>query len=239
MTKEILRISNVYKKIGDTCVLQNINLEINRGDFVSIIGPSGSGKTSLAKIILGIDQDYRGIVIRDLDVKIGFVPQKINLNENLPITCREYIKIYTNNLFCESTFENYCAIFNLSQNVLTQDIKSLSGGQLQRLMIIAALCTNPDVLILDEPTQGLDVHNQSIVYEAIYKYYNKKQDATILMISHDLNNVFSYSTNVICINNHICCMGKPLDVQKNNEYNKLFYKYIAPYNHDSCHNHNH
>jgi zinc transport system ATP-binding protein len=239
MNENLIELEHINKIESGNIILKDVTFNIKKGSFVSIIGPSGSGKTSLAKIILGIDKNFTGSIKKANNLKIGFVPQKIILNENLPITCKEYIKILSQNNINIEDLINQFKEFNLSEALLNQDIKNLSGGQLQRLNLIATLLLKPNFLILDEPTQGLDVQNQTIMYEIISNYYKQNNNSTILMISHDLNNVFVNSTDVVCLNTHICCMGKPNDIAESKEYGELFNKYTLPYSHDKCHDHDH
>lgn len=228
-----VEFKKVSKCFGSKKLIDNISFAIHRNTLTTLIGPNGAGKTTIAKLLLGLDKIYTGQIVLPSKIKIGYVPQKLNFEAHLPITAKQFLKIIAPNYDSGALayIENY---INLKQ-IKSKDISKLSGGQVQKLMIGAALLNKPDLIILDEPTQSLDLISQQEFYELIGIVRNSWQP-TIFMISHDLFTVMKTSDHVICINGHICCSGKPCDFNTNQEFaNSL--SSIGFYAHH--HNHKH
>lgn len=202
----LIEIKNLFHKYDNVEVLENINLEIKRDDFIAIIGPNGGGKSTLLKLILGIIDVQKGTIKKRLKTyEIGYVPQNTNLNIDFPITALEVVlmghKISRKKLFGYSKEDMVCAISSLKQVGMSEyankKIGSLSGGQRQRVFIARALCTNPKILFLDEPTASIDVQGQQEIYKLL-KELNKM--VAIVVVSHDLSILLNYTKSVVHIN---------------------------------------
>lgn len=233
----ILRIRNVniFKKAR---ILTDINFDLKRGKILTIVGPNGSGKTTLAKIILNLVKPDTGEVILAKDTKIGYMPQKIIFDRLMPLNVKNFLQLnsYTDNTALLSVIDE----LNI-KNIQNSQISNLSGGELQKVMFARALLKQPNLLVLDEPTQGIDVSGQVEFYKLIDRIRLEKK-ISVLMISHDLYMVMKSTDYVLCLNKHICCEGTPEDVSKHPEYINLFGKETAktisvyPHHHDHYHN---
>lgn len=232
----MLNIENISLKIAKKQILKDISLQINQGDFITVIGPNGAGKTSLIKVILGNLKPNKGKITINSDVKIGYVPQKIAINNTMPISLEYFLKL---NLKSSTNLQQIIDDLKLQKH-LNNQLSSLSGGILQKALLAKALLNNPNLLILDEPAQNLDISSQIDFYKLIQNLH-QKQNITILMVSHDLHLVMANTKKVICLFEHICCSGIPEDIKKHPEFishfgNKMD-ELLAVYNHQ--HNHKH
>ncbi len=232
----LIEISKLEVKYGSKKVLQNINLSLNASEIVTIVGPNGSGKTTLFKAIIGSVPFSKGKISIKPNLRIGYVPQQLKVDQTLPITVERFLKLATRN---NNDIEKMIAFFG-SENIFREQINSLSGGQMQRVLLARALVNEPEILLLDEATRGLDQPGIAAFYRKI-ENISKETNCAILMISHDLHVVMSASDRVICINGHICCQGTPENVATSPEYQTLFGSNIdgsfALYRHKHDHNH--
>ena len=232
----LIEISKLEVKYGSKKVLQNINLSLNASEIVTIVGPNGSGKTTLFKAIIGSVPLSKGKISIKPNLRIGYVPQQLKVDQTLPITVERFLKLATRN---NNDIEKMIAFFG-SENIFREQINSLSGGQMQRVLLARALVNEPEILLLDEATRGLDQPGIAAFYRKI-ENISKETNCAILMISHDLHVVMSASDRVICINGHICCQGTPENVATSPEYQTLFGSNIdgsfALYRHKHDHNH--
>ena len=232
----IIEISKLEVKYGSKKVLQNINLSLNASEIVTIVGPNGSGKTTLFKAIIGSVPFSKGKISIKPNLRIGYVPQQLKVDQTLPITVERFLKLATRN---NNDIEKMIAFFG-SENIFREQINSLSGGQMQRVLLARALVNKPEILLLDEATRGLDQPGIAAFYRKI-ENISKETNCAVLMISHDLHVVMSASDRVICINGHICCQGTPENVATSPEYQTLFGSNIdgsfALYRHKHDHNH--
>ncbi|MEQ9116084.1 MAG: metal ABC transporter ATP-binding protein [Rickettsiales bacterium] len=211
-----------------------MSLEIHKGEILTIIGPNGGGKTTLAQIILGLLKPNSGKVERNENMTFTYMPQKLQHNKYLPVTVEDFLHLACNKKLGESFLERHKV-----KRLLKKQLADLSGGELQRVLFAKCIFTDADVLVLDEPTQCLDVNGQQEFYLAINDL-NKKFGKTIIMISHDLHIVMKSSDKVVCMNNHLCCSGTPEDIYKNKEYTKIFGKSAALFSHyEHHHDHEH
>ncbi len=205
-------------KYGNSFALHNVDLQLGAGEIVTIVGPNGSGKTSLVRSIIGSIKPETGSVNLKLGLKIGYVPQKLNFDRTLPITVNRFLSL------TEKISRAECIIAlekaGVSQ-VLNKQMSELSGGQFQRALLAKALLGSPELLILDEATQGLDQPGAAAFYRQIERVRNDT-GCGVLMISHDLHVVMSASDRVICLNGHVCCSGTPSAVLLKPEYQELF-----------------
>ena len=215
MLIEIQKLNVAY---GKKKVLKNVNLTLSKNEIVTIVGPNGSGKTTLFKSIIGSIPIASGKVSIKQNLKIGYVPQVLNIDRSLPLTVERFLKLAKNRN--DQGFLRAQQILD-SDDLLLSQISNLSAGQLQRVLLGHALMNEPDVLLLDEATRGLDQPGAA----AFYKKIEEIRDSTgcaILMISHDLHVVMSASNRVICLNGHICCQGEPNSVASSPEYKAMF-----------------
>ena len=215
MLIEVHKLNVAY---GKKKVLKNVNLTLSKNEIVTIVGPNGSGKTTLFKSIIGSIPITSGKVSIKQNLKIGYVPQVLNIDRSLPLTVERFLKLAKNRN--DQGFLRAQQILD-SDDLLSNQISNLSAGQLQRVLLGHALMNEPDVLLLDEATRGLDQPGSA----AFYKKIEEIRDSTgcaILMISHDLHVVMSASNRVICLNGHICCQGEPNSVASSPEYKAMF-----------------
>ena len=236
--KLLVKLENagVYK--SSKWLVRGISLEINQGQIVTLIGPNGSGKTTTAKMILNILNTDEGLVTGNAN-KMAYVPQKINIDWTMPLRVIDFMKI-TNSL--NNTQINESLVMTGVDKLLYNQIHSLSGGEFQRVLIARAIAKKPDLLVLDEPVQGVDFNGEIALYNLI-KEISVNLNCGILLISHDMHFVMSTTDHVICLNGHICCSGSPSNVVKNPEYIKLFGEHnsetLSYYQHQHDHSHNH
>lgn len=234
----LVSCKNITYKIAGQYILEAINLDITSESITTIIGPNGAGKSTLGKIIAGsLNSGYSGSIKKSKGLKIGYMPQKIHINKLVPISVRDFIFLGVKNLgkTPKSKFDQL-VYDNDIKKILLKQLHEISGGEWQRMLLTRMMLQNPDLLILDEPTQGLDINGQRYFYSLIDKIC-KNEKKGILMISHDLHTVMSSSDNVICLNKHICCSGVPSVVKKSESYKNLFKDSIVlpPYIHDHKH----
>ena len=228
--------SGVYRE--EIWLVKGVSLEVNKKQIVTLIGPNGSGKTTTGKMILNILKPDEGEVILNTN-KIGYVPQKINIDWAIPLRVIDFMNI-TSKLNLSSIIEN----LKLTgvDHLLYRDLINLSGGEFQRVMIARAIARKPELLILDEPVQGVDFNGEIKLYNLIKKI-SEDLKCGILLISHDIHFVMSATDYVLCLNGHVCCSGTPQDVAKNPSYIELFGQQaassIALYKHNHDHTHNH
>lgn len=213
----LCRLENISLEVNQNKILRNISITINKGEIITLIGPNGGGKTSIARILLGILAPSSGKIIKDPHLKIGYMPQKISFDSTIPLTSRDFIKLSNQNVIID---EDLVKTLNV-ENILDKQIQNLSGGQLQKILLIKALSNNPDLLVLDEPTQYLDIGAIEDFY-SIIDDIKKTRNCSILLISHDLLTIMKKTDSVFCINNHICCSGEPEKVNQHPEYISLF-----------------
>lgn len=201
--KSLLSVSSLSFSYGENKVLDNISFEIKEGDFIALIGPNGSGKTTLVKLLLGLLTSSHGdIKLLIPKSKIGYVPQRYTIDKNFPGTVQEILSSDDGEVVKQTRIKD----------LLPKKFISLSGGQQQRVLIALALQKNPRLLILDEPTAGVDIQAQQEFYDLL-KQLNKK-GITIILVTHEVGVLSSLVKNVLCINHKICCMGKPKEMPK-------------------------
>ena len=214
----LIEVQNLCVGYGNKEVLRNVNLSLNKNEIVTIVGPNGSGKTTLFKSIIGSTPISSGKVLIRPNLKIGYVPQVLNIDRSLPLTVERFLSLENRRHKREALSAQQVLDSN---DLLFKQISTLSAGQLQRVLLARALVNKPDVLLLDEATRGLDQPGSAAFYKKIEEIRNTTGCA-ILMISHDLHVVMSASNRVICINGHICCQGEPQSVASSPEYKAMF-----------------
>ena len=214
----LIEVQNLCVGYGNKEVLRNVNLSLNKNEIVTIVGPNGSGKTTLFKSIIGSTPISSGKVLIRPNLKIGYVPQVLNIDRSLPLTVERFLNLENRRHRREALSTQQVLDSN---DLLFKQISTLSAGQLQRVLLARALVNKPDVLLLDEATRGLDQPGSAAFYKKIEEIRNTTGCA-ILMISHDLHVVMSASNRVICLNGHICCQGEPQSVASSPEYKAMF-----------------
>jgi zinc transport system ATP-binding protein len=234
----LIEVQNLCVRYSNKEVLRNVNLSLSKNEIVTIVGPNGSGKTTLFKSIIGSTSISSGKVLISPNLKIGYVPQVLNIDRSLPLTVERFLSLENKRHKREALSAQQVLD---SSDLLFKQISTLSAGQLQRVLLARALVNKPDVLLLDEATRGLDQPGSAAFYRKIEEIRNTTGCA-ILMISHDLHVVMSASNRVICLNGHICCQGEPQSVASSPEYKAMFGSNVdgtlALYQHNHNNNNN-
>jgi zinc transport system ATP-binding protein len=231
----LIEARGLSMRFGGQEVFHDVDFTLERGEIVTIVGPNGSGKTSLLRVLVGPLKPTGGTVKRAKNLKIGYVPQKLTLDPTLPLTVRRFLNLPRRNKAAEvHEALMRTGVADLGDRQMSQ----LSGGQAQRVMLSRATLGRPDVLMLDEPTQGLDQPGSAAFYTLIEEL-RRDIGCAVVMISHELHVVMSASDRVICLNGHICCQGAPEIVRSAPEYRALFgtgtHGALAIYRHEHDH----
>lgn len=235
----LLELQGLSVRFGGRTVLSHVNLALNAGEIVTVVGPNGSGKSTLLRAIIGAVHPNGGTVSKQDGLRIGYVPQKLHIDPTLPLTVRRFLSL-------PRRVSDAAAEAALTQagagNLMGSQMSALSGGQFQRALLARALLMRPQLLILDEATQGLDQPGSAAFYRQI-EDVRKTLGCAVLMVSHELHVVMAASDRVICLNGHICCEGAPEHVASAPEYRALFgtgtQGALALYRHEHNHHHDH
>jgi len=220
MSELLLKIDDLSLAIEGNQILDNINLEIPKAKIITIIGPNGSGKTTLARSILNLIKPNKGSIWFKPNLKIGYMPQKVSLNPNLPLTVIDFLKLEVNRKMSKDLLHDIINEVGITK-ILSHPLQKISGGEMQRTLMARALLKQPELLILDEPAQGVDINGQIEFYKLIEKL-RLEREITSLIISHDLHMVMKNTDYVICLNRHICCEGSPNFVNQQQNFHELF-----------------
>jgi zinc transport system ATP-binding protein len=235
----LIAAQNITVRFGGSNVLENVTLALEPGEIVTVLGPNGSGKSTLLRALLGILPLAGGQVQWRADLKIGYVPQRLAMDHSMPMTVRRFLSLPHK----VSAADALDALEKVGMSGTEQrQMIDLSGGQFQRVLLARALLSKPHLLMLDEPTQGLDQPGEAAFYRLIDEVRGQTGTA-VLMVSHDLHVVMAASDRVICLNHHICCEGTPRVVSNAPEYRALFglgtQGALALYQHMHDHSHDH
>ncbi|MBF0177254.1 MAG: metal ABC transporter ATP-binding protein [Magnetococcales bacterium] len=229
----------VVLRLGKRPVLSGVDMSVASGEIVTIIGPNGAGKTTLIRVLLGLLRPEAGEVVQRPNIRIGYVPQRLPLDPILPLTVARFMTL-TGRL-SPSVLQAALAETGV-EHLTSATVATLSGGELQRVLLARALSRKPDLLVLDEPVQGVDFAGEAMLYELIGTIRNR-HGCGILLVSHDLHVVMGATDRVICLNGHICCAGAPASVSQDPEYTRLFGPHAtsayAFYAHQHAHQHAH
>ena len=240
MNKSLLEISNVHLSYdaGKSFILKNISFLLWEGEILSIIWKNGAGKSSLLKAIAWVETIFSGNIQRHTK-NIAYIPQKIHLEKSFPLTVEEFFYIFNDKL-SDNNVSKLVQLFCIKK-LIQRNIHTLSGGEFQKILIINALLSHPEVLLMDEPTAGIDIIWEEQFYENISEIRKLYPKIAIILVSHNLRLVYKNSSRVICLHeNNLCCHGSPGEVMKNKDVNKIFGKYLRPYEHaPHSHHHNH
>ena len=232
----LVKVSDAGLYKNGKWLVKGVNLNITKGKIVTLIGPNGSGKTTTAKIALGLYKNIEGTVER-LTNKIAYVPQKVLIDWTLPVRVIDFM-VLTQDLQ-EKEMNDALSLTGV-EHLKNSNLRELSGGEFQRVLLARAIAKKPDLLVLDEPVQGVDFTGEVELY-ALIKKISETLQCGILLISHDLHVVMSATDYVVCLNGHVCCSGTPVAVAQNKEYKELFgeksSQLLSLYEHEHDHVH--
>ena len=243
MTQENLALidaSGIDLTQGGHRILAHVDLSIGAGEIITLIGPNGAGKSSLVRVLLGLLRPDRGTVHRRAGLRIGYLPQKFAIDQVMPLRVDRLMRLTRT-----ASHQEIAAALSETgvAHLIAQQAQSLSGGELQRVLLARALLSNPDLLVLDEPVQGVDFGGQAELYQLIGDI-RARRGCAVLMVSHDLHLVMAQTDRVLCLNQHLCCAGTPAMVAQDPEYLRLFGPRAAeafalyahgPHGHDHMH----
>lgn len=234
---KLVSLSNAGIQRGGRWLVRGVEFSVGRGEIVTLIGPNGSGKSTSAKMATGVLKPDEGHVARIAGLKVGYVPQKLSVDWTMPLTVRRLMTLTVQLSAREiDAALDATGILHLSK----AEVQHLSGGEFQRALLARAIARKPDLLVLDEPVQGVDFSGEIALYDLI-KTIRNTTGCGILLISHDLHVVMAETDTVICLNGHVCCRGTPQVVSQSPEYIRLFGnaagRGLAVYSHDHDHTH--
>ncbi|MEQ4451775.1 zinc ABC transporter ATP-binding protein ZnuC [Kosakonia sp. YIM B13605] len=231
----LVTLESITVAFGQRRVLSDISLNLRAGKILTLLGPNGAGKSTLVRVVLGLVAPDSGLIKRDKTLRIGYVPQKLHLDATLPLTVGRFMRLRPGT----SKGDIIPALKRVqAAHLVDAPMQKLSGGETQRVLLARALLNRPQLLVLDEPTQGVDVNGQVALYNLIDQL-RKELDCAVLMVSHDLHLVMAKTDEVLCLNHHICCSGTPEVVSMHPEFISMFGQRGAEQLGIYRHNHNH
>jgi zinc transport system ATP-binding protein len=236
-SKFLIDAQGVSVKADGRMIIDHVDLTVSVGEIVTLIGPNGAGKTTLIKAVLGLRGVSAGTININPEAVIGYMPQRLSVDTNLPLTVRRFIGLAgkTAKGKRQSVLDEVGVL-----PIVDSSIHDISGGEMQRVLLARALLRDPDLLVLDEPAQAVDVNGQADLYQLI-SAIRAERGCGVLMVSHDLHLVMSATDKVLCLNNHLCCAGHPEAVSKDPSYVELFGPQVADslalYHHHHDHEH--
>ena len=236
MSEPLIRLQQVSVGFRQESVLENVQLTVNAGEIVTLIGPNGAGKTTLVRAVLGLLKPDRGSVWRKPRLRVGYMPQKLHVDPTLPLSVLRFLRLVpgVDRARAQAALKEVGA-----EQVIDSPVQSISGGEMQRVLLARALLREPELLVLDEPVQGVDVAGQAELYSLITRLRDR-HGCGVLMVSHDLHLVMSTTDQVVCLNRHVCCSGHPEQVSGDPAFVELFGKNaqsLAIYHHHHDHAH--
>lgn len=214
----LVQIDDITVKFQQHIALENVSLLVPRDKIITLIGPNGAGKSTLVRVVLGLLKPQAGDISRQPGIRIGYMPQRLKVDPILPLTVNRFLQL--SGVHNHSTLQKVIEEVNIAP-ILKRSLFNLSGGEMQRVLLARALLRQPDLLVLDEPIQGVDVNGQYELYELIAQIRHRR-GCGILMVSHDLHLVMAATDYVICLNQQVCCSGHPAMVTQHPSYLKLF-----------------
>jgi len=236
MSEALVRVDNLSVSFAGRTTLHQVSLTLEPGQIVTLIGPNGAGKTTLVRSVLGLLEPQQGRVWRRPKLRIGYMPQKLQVDPTLPLSVLRFLRLVPG----VGRAEAIAALAQVgAQQVLDTPLQQVSGGELQRVLLARALLREPQLLVLDEPVQGVDVAGQAELYRLISQLRDRL-GCGVLMVSHDLHLVMSATDQVICLNQHVCCSGHPEQVSGDPAFLELFgqdARSLAIYHHHHDHAH--
>lgn len=236
-TLPLVQVHGVDVRFGRTQILSHVDLTVAPGEVVTVIGPNGSGKSTLLRVAVGLLQPDAGTVTRRTGLKVGYMPQRITVDDTLPLTVRRFLSLGAPDVRRDEvdSLLREVGVLHVSESAF----QSISGGERQRVLLARALLRRPNLLVLDEPSAGVDVSGLGTLYRLIARLRDE-HGFGVLLVSHDLHIVMAESDTVVCLNRHVCCSGRPDSIQSNPEYLALFGGYapdLAVYHHHHDHSH--
>ncbi|WP_414833154.1 ATP-binding cassette domain-containing protein [Afifella sp. YEN Y35] len=233
----LVEIEGLGVRRGRKWLVRGVDLSIRRGEIVTLIGPNGSGKSTTAKSLLGVIAPDEGEIRRAPKLTVGYVPQQLTIDRTMPLSVSRFMALtarFPADAITAALAET--GVAHLAGAALQQ----LSGGEFQRVLIARALIRKPDLLVFDEPVQGVDFTGEIAIYDLIGQIRDRL-DCGILLISHDLHIVMAQTDRVLCLNGHVCCSGPPEQVAASEAYQRLFgpraSETLAIYRHHHAHTH--
>lgn len=227
----LITLEKINVRIDERDILKNVDFSLQEKEIVTLIGPNGAGKSTLIKIILGIIQPNSGKILSHKQLKLAYVPQKFNPSHSLPLRVKDLLNLEK----CDKTIKAEIIRDTGITKLQDSKVQQLSGGERQRVLLARALLRQPNVLVLDEPMQGLDIQSEAELYDYV-RSLPDRYGCSVLIVSHDLQWVMQGTQRVICLNKHICCSGLPESIKNHPEYLALFGTNRAFYqhHHDHC-----
>ena len=236
-TQSLIALNNTGLFRSGKWLVRGVTMTVEPGEIVTLIGPNGSGKSTTAKLALGVFSPDEGTAVKRQDLKIGYVPQKLSIDWTLPLTVSRFMSL--TGKISRAAAENAMAATETT-HLARAEVRTLSGGEFQRVLLARAIACNPELLVLDEPVQGVDFNGEIALYDLI-KNIRDELHCGVLLISHDLHVVMAATDRVICLNGHVCCSGTPKSVASSAEYKALFGSRattgLAIYEHSHDHEH--
>ena len=239
-TEPLIEAKNISVIYEEKKILSSVSLKVRNGEIVTLIGPNGAGKTTIVRVVLGLLTPYQGIITRRSDLVIGYMPQQLYIDQTLPLSVSRFLLLGKGRRRCSTESQAQVLEEVGIAKLLNTPIQAVSGGEFQRILLARALLRDPDLLVLDEPSQGIDVSGQADLYRLIAHIRNRRK-CGVLMVSHDLHLVMAETDEVICLNQHVCCAGHPETVANDPNYIQLFGKQVAntiavyQHHHDHAH----
>ena len=234
----------IVKRFEDRTVLDRVDVSVSPGEIVTLIGPNGAGKTVLLRVLLGLAGADAGTVERRPGLVVGYMPQKFSVDDNLPLRVGRFVGLAGR--FSRAEIETALGEVGVAARI-DAPVQGLSGGEFQRVLLARALLRRPQLLVLDEPAQGVDVIGQDALYDLVANVRDRHR-CGVLLVSHDLHLVMARSDRVLCLNGHVCCTGRPEAIGKDPAFAELFgarageslalYKHRHDHVHDA-HDHSH
>ena len=233
----LIDLRNVCVDLQGRAILSSVDLQVTPGEILTIIGPNGAGKTTLLRVALGLLSPRSGTITRKNNLQVGYVPQKLYPDQSFPMTVLRFLSLSDR----KAKFRIVDVLQEVGGDGLEHaSLSTLSGGELQRVLLAKALLRDPELLVLDEPVQGVDVQGQIELFKLITQL-REKRNCAVLMVSHDLHLVMASTNRVICLNRHVCCTGSPESVSQDQNFLDLFGPAVLPhlalYSHDKSHQH--
>lgn len=227
----LIEATDISVTAGGNAILEKADLSVAPGEIVSLIGPNGAGKTTMLRVVLGLLRPDAGSVTRRPGLRIGYVPQRVRIEPTLPLTVGRFMTITRR---ARKQLVSSALTRTGVGGLVDRPVSALSGGEFQRVLIARSLLAQPELLVLDEPAQGVDVTGQRDLYQMIGRLRDEFK-CGVLVVSHDLHLVMAATERVVCLNKHICCTGHPETVQRHPAYLSLFGRQtaeaFAPYAH--------